>query len=384
MSLPMLSPLDAAARLAGRRGRVLWHSERDDDGDPCSFVAAEPHATLIARGHSLVVLDATGRPVRRFTDDPLDAAEAFLAEHDCRLEPAGDRVCQPRVVGYLGYNLARVVDRLPGGAALGHDGPDLWLGAYGAVARWSAGELAIVGVDRDACAELGDALARPAPPSLAPAFGALIPDDDAAHHTARIERVRDYLAAGDVARVHLARRLIARLSAPGDALALYAALAEVAPASHGALLETDGTTLVASSPEGFLGSVGDRVALAPIDDAQAAGYAALLRASFPADSITGAPKLRAMEVIDELEPVRRGPYGGVLGYFGAGGAFDLATAIQIGVIAQSELHVHVGGAIVADSDAAAALAETERQAAGWVAALDRLDQLARLRAAPCP
>jgi para-aminobenzoate synthetase component 1 len=101
------------------------------------------------------------------------------------------------------------------------------------------------------------------------------------------------------------------------------------------------------------------------------GYAALLRATFPGGSITGAPKLRAMQIIDELEPARRGPYCGAIGYFGAGG-FDLAIAIRIGVIAARELHVHVGGGIVADSTGRDELAETETKAAGWRAALARL------------
>ena len=56
-----------------------------------------------------------------------------------------------------------------------------------------------------------------------------------------------------------------------------------------------------------------------------------------------------MQLIDELEPARRGPYCGALGYFGARGAFDLAIAIRIGVLADRELRVHVGGGIVADS-----------------------------------
>jgi anthranilate/para-aminobenzoate synthase component I len=373
-----MSPLDAAARLAGKRGRVLLHSAAGTGGfGRCSFAAAEPHTTLIGRGHSLVELDAAGRPIRRFTGDPLDAAEAFLAEHGCRLEPYADANLEPRVIGYLGYDLARVVERLPGGAALGHDGPDLWLAAYGAVARWSAGELVITGADRDARTRLDEALARPARPLLAPSFGAITADDDA-HHLARIERARDHLAAGDVREVHLARRLTARIAAPGDAIGVYAALAEVAPAPYGGLLETDGTALIQASPARFL---------AP-DDAGAAagaaagtGYAALLRATFPHGSVTGAPRLRAMQLIDELEPVRRGPYGGAFGYFGPGGAFDLALALRIGVIAQGELRVAVGGPIVADTDAAAGLAATEREAAGWVAALDRLDQI---RAAPPP
>jgi anthranilate/para-aminobenzoate synthase component I len=105
------------------------------------------------------------------------------------------------------------------------------------------------------------------------------------------------------------------------------------------------------------------------------GYAELLRATFPGGSITGAPKVRAMQLIDELEPARRGPYCGALGDIGAGGDFDLAIAIRIGVLRGQELRVHVGGGIVADSDPAAELAETETKAAGWVAALDRLREL---------
>ncbi|HET7499508.1 MAG TPA: anthranilate synthase component I family protein, partial [Kofleriaceae bacterium] len=418
----------------------VLHSARNDDGlGRWSFVAAEPHATLIARGRSLVLLDAAGRPARRFTGDPFAATEAFLADHGATREPRGDAPPEPRVIGYLGYDLARVVEPLPGGAALGNAGSDLWLAAYGAIARWSDGGAEIVGPDDAARAQLAAALATPARPSIAPRFRALTPHDDASHHLARVERARDYLAAGDVHQVNLARRLIARITAPGDALALYAALAEVAPAPYGALIEADGATLVSGSPERFLASVGDRVetrpirgtrargegaaaalAAAPRDAAQhrmivdlarddlgkiaetgsvsvdhpgyvvelpalchlvsrvsarpraEIGYAQLLRAMFPGGSITGAPKLRAMQLIDELEPVRRGPYCGALGYFGARGAFDLALAIRVGVVVRDELRVHVGGGIVADSDATAELAETELEALGWTEALDQL------------
>jgi para-aminobenzoate synthetase component 1 len=421
MSLASLSPLDAAARLAGRRGRVLLHAARSDDElGRYTFAAAEPEATLIARGRSLVLLDAAGRPVRRFTGDPLDAAEAFLADHGCRLEPRGDGAPEPRVIGYFGYDLARIIERLPGGAALGHSGPDLWLAAYGAVARWGDGELVITGSHGGARDRLAAALARPARPALAPVFQRLIATDDDAHHLARIERVRDHLVAGDVELVHLARRLVARITAPGDALALHAALAEVAPSPYSALIELDGTTLVAAATERFLAALGDHIetraapagrprlvdiarndlgriaetgslAVVPGDaeppeqpDEPAAparitgrprrgtGLAALLRATFPAAAVTGAPRLRAMQLIDELEPSRRGPYGGALGYFGAGGALELAVASRIGVLGQGELRVHVGGAIAADTDTAEALAATARGAAAWLAALARL------------
>ena len=102
-------------------------------------------------------------------------------------------------------------------------------------------------------------------------------------------------------------------------------------------------------------------------------WAALLRATFPGGSITGAPKIRALEIIDELEPARRGPYCGALGWLGAGGAFELAIAIRTVTLVGGELRLHVGGGIVADSDPAAELAETEDKAAGWRAALAALD-----------
>ncbi|MEZ4367600.1 MAG: anthranilate synthase component I family protein [Kofleriaceae bacterium] len=103
------------------------------------------------------------------------------------------------------------------------------------------------------------------------------------------------------------------------------------------------------------------------------GLAALLRATFPGGSITGAPKVRAMQLIDELERGRRGAYCGAFGYLGDGGGLDLAIAIRIGVLTADELRVHVGGGIVADSDPDAELAEAEVKALGWRRALARLD-----------
>ena len=99
---------------------------------------------------------------------------------------------------------------------------------------------------------------------------------------------------------------------------------------------------------------------------------ALLAATFPGGSITGAPKIRAMQIIDELEPCRRGAYTGAFGYFGARGALDLAIAIRTVVIlggVPAELHLHVGGGIVADSDPVRELEETEEKAAAWRRAL---------------
>jgi para-aminobenzoate synthetase component 1 len=84
----------------------------------------------------------------------------------------------------------------------------------------------------------------------------------------------------------------------------------------------------------------------------------LIEATFPGGSITGAPKIRAMEIIDELEANRRGPYTGSIGIFGDDGSLELNIAIRTVVLARGEARVHVGGGIVADSDPEAEYQET--------------------------
>jgi para-aminobenzoate synthetase component I len=89
----------------------------------------------------------------------------------------------------------------------------------------------------------------------------------------------------------------------------------------------------------------------------------VIRATFPPGSVTGAPKIRALEIIEELEPVRRGPYCGAIGCFAPGGDIDLSVAIRTFVAARDRLHLHVGGAVVADSDPALEWRETMHKAA---------------------
>ncbi|MGH2812723.1 MAG: chorismate-binding protein, partial [Actinomycetota bacterium] len=81
-----------------------------------------------------------------------------------------------------------------------------------------------------------------------------------------------------------------------------------------------------------------------------AGPVDLLRAAFPGGLVTGAPKIRAMEIIDELEPTRRGPYAGVAGYFDFSGNLDTCIALRTAYVAGGQMHVQVGAGIVADSD----------------------------------
>jgi len=97
------------------------------------------------------------------------------------------------------------------------------------------------------------------------------------------------------------------------------------------------------------------------------GLAELLAATFPGGSVTGAPKRRAMQIIDELEPSPRGPYTGATGWLGAAGDLDLAIAIRTAVLRAGALEISVGGGIVADSTPEAELRETEVKARAFAA-----------------
>jgi len=458
---------EAAARLAGRRGRVLLDSASDADGlGRFSFAAAEPLAELEARGRALV-LRRGGEVAWRGEGDPLGALEQLAAEYGAQRAVGEGEPPTPVAIGWIGYETPVAGAWAPPSTAAGAGAcsgaaagavaaaaaapplPDLWFGFYGAVYRHDehGGRGEIAGCDPRARAALEQLLAAgPAAPGPLPLLGPLAPIDptDGAYRRG-FRAVADYLRAGDCYQVNLTRQLAAPVRRAGDPLALYRRLARRAPAPCGALLEPGGGAAVLSaSPERFLHRApgGDRIETRPIkgtrrragrpdldarlaaelrsDDKEMAehlmivdlerndlgraartgtvavdsfarvvalptvlhlvstvscrvepglGTAALLAASFPGGSITGAPKRRAMEIIAELEPAPRGVYTGALGYLGQGGALDLAIAIRTAILAPDRLTLGVGGGLVADSTLARELEETEEKAAAWRAAL---------------
>jgi anthranilate synthase component 1 len=104
-----------------------------------------------------------------------------------------------------------------------------------------------------------------------------------------------------------------------------------------------------------------------------------LAATFPAGTLSGAPKVRAMEIIEELEPTRRGVYGGTVGYLGFGGDLDMAIAIRTALIRDGRAYVQAGAGIVADSDPAAEERETQNKAAAVLAAITAAETLRAAR-----
>jgi len=258
-----------------------------------------------------------------------------------------------------------------------------------------------------------------------------------------VERIREYIFAGDCFQALLARRIEVALDF--DTTTLYRALRVLNPSPYMYHLVLDGVELVGSSPE-LLVRVSDGTVtvrpiagtrprgLTPAEDARMAeelaadekeraehvmlvdlgrndvgriaeygsvkvtdfmtveryshvlhlvsevqgrlrdGLSALdaFRATFPAGTMTGAPKVRAMEIIDELEPERRGPYAGAVGYIAAGDTrMDLAITIRTCVVAGGVANVQAGAGIVADSVAATEWEETENKARAMLTAIGR-------------
>ncbi len=100
----------------------------------------------------------------------------------------------------------------------------------------------------------------------------------------------------------------------------------------------------------------------------------LLRATFPAGTVSGAPKVRAMEIIDELEGLRRGPYAGAVGYFGFNGNMDTCITIRTIVMQDDTAYLQAGAGIVADSDAIREYHETQHKAAALSVAIEMAEK----------
>lgn len=260
-----------------------------------------------------------------------------------------------------------------------------------------------------------------------------------------VQRVRGYIASGDVYQVNLSQR--ARCTYDGDSVALYQALRLGNPAPYGAYLDLGDWQLISTSPEQFLQKTGRQLETRPIKGTRPRGidaeadrqneaalrvspkdraellmivdlerndlgrvaefgsvqveglyqlehYAKVihqtarvkatlakhkdvydaLAALFPGGSITGAPKIRAMQIIEELEPTRRGAYCGSIGYIGFDGDAEFNIAIRSLHLKDGQLDYQVGGGIVWDSDPEDEYQETLDKARAIRETIDQLCQ----------
>lgn len=404
------------------------------------------------------------------TEDPLADLDARLRER----EPS-DVEGLPRfwggAVGFFGYDVVRHIEELPDPPADDLDLPDglfvftdvvlaidNLLGRAMAIAAVpipaDADEAALRAVYDDAAERTAAVVDRldtePGPARLS--LAAEPPEDpDFSSSTSRedfeagVERVKEYIRAGDAFQVVLSQRLSLPLEAsPFD---LYRALRSINPSPYLYFLELDGFSLIGSSPEVLVRVEQGDVTVRPIagtrprgatpeeeralaedllaDEKELAEHRMLVdlgrndvgrvaeygtvtvpdlmiveryshvmhivsqvegrlrdglgaidvfRACFPAGTVSGAPKVRAMEIIDELEATRRGPYAGAVGHFNYGGAsMDTAITIRTVLALDGVAHVQAGAGIVADSDAAAEYEETLNKARALLRAAAMVD-----------
>jgi anthranilate synthase component 1 len=407
---------------------------------------------------------ASGWESPRASGDPL----GFLAQR-LRATKAVTPPGLPRftggAVGYLGYDVVRTIERLPGGPTDDLALPDaVFMLADALVIIDNAFGRAIVvantevapGSDRgtlrrayDAAtrriAELLDRLSDPPhlpPLPLRPAQ--VLATTSRYPQTAferDVERIKQYIRAGDTFQTVLSRRQDVAIDA--EPLDVYRALRTLNPAPYLYFLRLDDLVLAGSSPEVLVRVEEGDVVVRPIagtrprganaeederltrelladpkelaehvmlvdlgrnDVGRVARYGSVrvtelkvieryshvqhivsevrgrlrpeldavdaLRACFPAGTVSGAPKVRAMQILDELEPTRRGPYAGAVGYLGWGAeTLDTAIALRTAILRGGHAHVQAGAGIVADSDPAREFQETESKAGAVLQAL---------------
>ncbi len=441
------TPVSAFAKLVGNRpGFLLESVEHGEHWGRFSFIGRDPALTLIARGREVEITGDAAAPGLPRDEGMLAALDTLLSWYRAPTLPELPPF-HGGLVGYLGYDIVREIERLPEVPADDLGYPDAVLSLTGHVTAFdhfrqrlylvenvfvepgTSADDAGLAYDRaqsrlDASVE---ELARPLPyvPSAPPpeqvdelpAFRSTMPGG---LFQAAVEAAREYIFAGDIFEIILAQRF--DLDGDFDPFDVYRVLRQINPSPYMYFLAHPEATVVGSSPEALVKLVDGRVISRPIagtrwrgrtdehdrrmaaeliedpkeraehimlvdlarndvgrvvqygtervDElmtleryshvmhmtSQVSGELAdgktavdVLRATFPAGTVSGAPKVRAMEIIDELEPRKRGPYAGVVGYFDFSGNLDTAITIRTMLWRDGRASVAAGAGVVADS-----------------------------------
>jgi anthranilate synthase component 1 len=473
-----VTPVSAFARLVDDgTGFLLESVDRGERGSRYSFVGRHPLATLVARGHDVEVRDGTihGLP----TDGGVLAAIEWLVGA-YRAPPMPDLPpLHAGVMGYLGYDVVREVERLTSPPEDDQGHPDAIMSVIGEVAafdHWNQQvtlvACAVVGPDvddagldeiYDYAVERVEAMARdgarpldepllepPRRDEPLPEYRSVLGSE--AYQKA-VEVAKEHIVAGDIFQVVLSQRFDVELEA--DPFDVYRVLRQINPSPYMYFVRYPEVTVVGASPEPMVQLRDGRVVSRPIagtrprgatdeedrllgaelrehpkelaehvmlldlarndvgrvvafgteqvDErmtleryshvmhltSQVSGELAegrtpvdVLRATLPAGTVSGAPKVRAMEIIDDLEPTRRGPYAGIVGYLDFSGNIDTAIAIRTLLVGEDgRASVQAGAGIVFDSDPAGEDAECHAKARAILAAIPSARRMTAARRA---
>lgn len=462
-----LTPVGAFRSVAGDGDAFLLESvERGERWSRFSFVGRSPVATLVARGSSVGV---RGELPVSVPDDRgiLEALRAVVGELHAPRVP-GLPPLYSGLVGYLGYDVVREIERLgaPPPDDLGL--PDAVMSLIGEVVAFDHWRQRVVLVDnlvlpaggppddieklyerarsrlgrlrRDLERAVPEPLSEPPPEGEGVAAGVtrVVP---AARYLAGVEVAKEHIRAGDAFQIVLSQRFDVELGC--DPFDVYRMLRQVNPSPYMFFLRQGGVTVVGASPEPMVRLRDGRVVIRPIAGTRPRGRTEpedrrleaelvehpkevaehvmlldlarndigrvvafgteqvdevmtveryshvmhltsevsgqlvagkgpvdVLGATLPAGTVSGAPKVRAMQIIDELESSKRGPYAGTVGYIGLSGDLDTAIAIRTMVVSEEgRASVQAGAGIVVDSDPVAEDAECRAKAAAVLSAI---------------
>jgi len=426
-----------------------------------SFLGVAPRERITVRDGT-VELHQPGGASQPLEGDPYAALRAYLTQFRSPGLPGLPRF-SGGLVGYFGYDAARWVEHLPDVPPDPLGLPDLHLMRFDTVLAFdhSFNHLVLVThIDCNQTADVAEAHAEAeqelreldrrlrwpsAPHVVEPPRAASL---DYRRHTERadfeaaVERIKEYIRAGDVFQAVPSQRLSAPLDV--DPYQVYRSVRSLNPSPYMFCLRLGEESLVGASPEIMVRVEDGRVAVRPIagtigrgetdeeDEALAAqlladpkeraehlmlidlgrndvgrvceagsvelhdemvieryshvqhivshvegklreGMDALdaIRCCHPAGTVSGAPKIRAMEIVDEVEPVKRGPYAGAVGYLDYRGNCDTCIALRTAILTADEAHVQAGAGIVADSVPAKEYEETLKKAEAMLQAIAR-------------
>ena len=458
------TPVAAFAKLVGERDGFLLESvEHGERWGRFSFVGWDPVLTMTLRDGVVSVEGSEHVDVPR-DDGILAAIEAVLGAYDAPELPDLPPL-SGGLIGYLGYDVIREIERLPHVPPSDRCFPDAVMSMIGSLAafdHWLQRVTLIESVPihadddagRDAAYDAAvarldaavGALGRPlpyvpvAPPSPDEELPAVVSSMLDGEYQRAVSAAKDYIVAGDIFQVVLAQRFDLDLDA--DPYDVYRVLRQINPSPYMYFVRGPEVTVVGSSPEPMVKLVDGTVISRPIagtrkrgrtdehdrrlaaelvehpkeraehvmlvdlarnDVGRVARFGTVhvdelltleryshvmhltsqvsgalvpgldaidvLRATLPAGTVSGAPKVRAMEIIDELEPVKRGPYAGVVGYIDWRGNLDTAIAIRTMFVHDGAASVQAGAGIVADSDPDDEDLECRNKAAALLAAV---------------
>ncbi len=462
----LTTPVAAFARVVGEEpGFLLESVEHGERWSRWSFMGRRPRATLLLRAGRLEVEGVLPEDVP--TDRGILAAvEAILARHRAPVLPELPPL-HGGLVGYLGYDVVREVERLPDVPPDDQGLPEAVVSIIGSLVAYDHWRQRVTIVESvevpagatdaeldalhdealDRIEEVATCGARPADEPLVepPQRDGAVPEVRRTVQlpawTRAVEAAKELIVAGDIFQVVLSQRFDLELEA--DSFDVYRALRQVNPSPYMYFLRHPEVTLVGSSPEPMVQLLEGRVVSRPIagtrkrgrgdeeDRRMAAeliehpkevaehvmlvdlarndvgrvvefgtevvdelmtleryshvmhltsqvsgrlraglGPIDVLRATMPAGTVSGAPKVRAMEIIDDLEPTKRGPYAGVVGYVDFSGNLDTAITIRTMVVQpDGTASVQAGAGIVADSDPADEDLECRNKAAALLSAV---------------